>query len=147
MPIIGQIVLNGDGFLEIASGVITGHEVLRFLDDLLESPTMPNPYFVFLDYSKVEAVKASIHEVREVAMKGRLLMPRSRRTSVFAVIASKPIVFGLARMWQMFVEFPTGWHIRVFYQREEALAWLQSEVHLRHQYALPPPAEWLPPEP
>jgi hypothetical protein len=47
----------------------------------------------------------------------------------------------------MFVEFPTGWHIRVFYQRDEALAWLQSEVHLRHQYALPPPAEWLPPEP
>jgi hypothetical protein len=146
VPINGQIVLNGDGFLETAWGQLSAEDVISFLDGILASPPVPDPYFVLLDYSKVKDITGSITEVRAVVQRSEQLKKQTKRRCVLAVIATKPVVYGLSRMWQVLAEFKTGWYINVFRDRDEALAWLQHEVQLRHQVTLPPPAEWLPPE-
>ncbi len=147
MPITGKIVLNGDGFLETAWGQLSAEDVIGFLDAILASPPVPDPYFVLLDYSRVKDITGSINEVRAIVHRSEQLRKQTNRRCVLAVIATRPVVYGLARMWQVLAEFKTGWYINVFRDRDEALDWLQREVQLRHQFTLPPPAEWLPPEP
>jgi hypothetical protein len=43
------------------------------------------------------------------------------------VIASQPLVFGMARMWEALAH-QTGWRIRIVQTRDEAIDWLRSQV-------------------
>jgi hypothetical protein len=106
--------------------ITTGWDQVTFaeakaLQEQLESdPEFDSGFDQLIDGSAVTSLEMSQHEIRMIASR-RLFSPSSRR----AVVATKPAVFGIARMMQAFHDSgKQEAEISVFYERQSALKWL-----------------------
>jgi hypothetical protein len=127
MPILTSISANGRGLIQEDTGVVTANDILNHLRQLLNA----GRGFMRLDFSLVDLTGVSIMDVssdqwRSIASVDLQLAALNPRL-VVAVAASSDVVFGLIRMWQVFVE-ATGWTVEVFRSRLEAEEWLQIRV-------------------
>ena len=77
-----------------------------------------------IDFSRSERLDISSEVVREAAdlsvTASKLVAPGA----AVAIVVSKPLAFGLGRMWEAYAE-GTGWTTRVFQNLEEAENWLE----------------------
>jgi hypothetical protein len=72
-----------------------------------------------MDLTQITKLELSSEDVRRVAGNG-IFSPNSRQ----AILASSSLVYGLARMFQILREMKGEEGIRVFRDRDEALAWV-----------------------
>jgi hypothetical protein len=105
-----------------ASGVITLPQVWAHQEKLLKDPDFDPSFAQLLDVTRVTKVELSSEDVRRVAESNTLSSnPR------LAIVATSAFVYGLARMFQIFREMTGEEGIRVFRDRDEALAWVLSK--------------------
>lgn len=79
-----------------------------------------------MDFSRSRDVNVSSEGVREAA---RLNLEASRMMiagAAVAIVVSKPLTYGLGRMWQSYAE-NTGWDTQVFEDLDEAKRWLEEK--------------------
>jgi hypothetical protein len=102
-----------------ASGVITLPEIWAHQEKLLKDPDFDPSFAQLLDVTQVTKLALSSEDVRRVAESNTLSSnPR------LAIVATSAFVYGLARMFQIFREMTGEEGIRVFRDRDEALAWV-----------------------
>jgi hypothetical protein len=102
-----------------ASGVITLPEIWAHQEKLLKDPDFDPSFAQLLDVTQVTKVELSSEDVRRVAESNTLSSnPR------LAIVATSAFVYGLARMFQIFREMVGEEGIRVFRDRDGALAWV-----------------------
>jgi hypothetical protein len=102
-----------------ASGVITLPEIWAHQGKLLKDPDFDPSFAQLLDVTQVTKLALSSEDVRRVAESNTLSSnPR------LAIVATSAFVYGLARMFQIFREMTGEEGIRVFRDRDEALAWV-----------------------
>jgi hypothetical protein len=89
---------------------------------LAEDPQFNSDYSQLIDVRDVTSAKdITAFGVRSVAQR-HLYGPRARR----AIVASRPDVYGLGRMFASYCQTPDGeGAIRVFWTLADALAWLE----------------------
>jgi len=107
-----------------AEGFVTFHDARDHQDRLLADPDFDVSFDQLIDTTAVTKVDISASEVRILAER-RIVSPESRR----AFVATKPHIFGLGRMMEVYHE-PLG-EIQVFYSMDEALMWLESADRFR----------------
>ena len=107
-----------------AEGSVMFHDIRGHQDRLLADPDFDVSFDQLIDTTAVTTFDISASEARILAER-RILSPESRR----AFVATKPHIFGLARMMEVYHE-PLG-EVQVFYSMDEALKWLENADRLR----------------
>ena len=105
-----------------ASGVITLPEVWAHQEKLEKDPDFDRNFAQLLDITQVTKLDLSSEDIRSVA--GSNLFASNPR---LAIVASSNFLYGLARMFQILREMNGKVGIRVFRDRDEALAWVLAE--------------------
>jgi hypothetical protein len=99
---------------------VTFAEAKAHQDQLANDPAFDPDFDQLLDASAAVAIDASLQEIQTIACR-RLFSSASRR----AFVAIEPVVFGMGRMLQTYLEIAKAKEqIRVFYDRSSALEWL-----------------------
>jgi hypothetical protein len=102
-----------------ASGVITLPEVWAHQQRLETDPDFDAGFAQLLDVTQVTKLELSSDDVRRVA-DSNSFSPNPR----VAIVATSSLIYGMARMFQIFREMKGEEKTRVFRDRDEALAWV-----------------------
>ena len=128
MPVSVASIQDGAGLLFICTGNVTAKDLLDAKDRLLETPTrLQECKFAIVDLGLASSLKLSSDEVRKIAEKDRELAVITRPGLPVAVLAPNDLAYGLARMWEVFVE-NTGWETIIFRVREEGEDWVRQKA-------------------
>lgn len=109
-----EVVTRGDGDVAVFQ---------RYLDEVLAlkewRPGTPS----LNDHSGLNAGPLTVNEIKAIA--GMVIAARDKLgPKRLAVVAARDLEYGLARMWEVFVEGNWDGTARVFRSREEAVRWL-----------------------
>jgi hypothetical protein len=123
MPFSIEWTDDGRTVLCSGSGVVTGGEILRATETCLAQPerfrTLLRATIILAGITELEV---SADDVKRIAFLDGRLAALNPRAAV-AIVAPQDSVFGVARMWEAYVE-DTGWQTGVFRTLFDAEAWL-----------------------
>jgi len=97
--------------------MLTTEEMKAHQGQLLRDPDFDPTFDQFADFTTVTMADPSAQDIRDLAEK-QVFSPTSKR----AMVATKPFVFGLGRMFSSYHENRA--EAQIFYNRDEALKWL-----------------------
>lgn len=106
------------------AGTITGAEIYRAKNEFFAHPFGKEARYVICDFTQVGAFEVTPEDVDLIVAQDKRAM-ETHPQLVEAVVAPRPAVFGLARMWQSKVDVVRP-HTAVVRSRAEALVWLQA---------------------
>ncbi len=116
-------VFAGSGRLKGAEFIAADNEI--FARDFATDPLL----YVLFDTDHATAVDVTSDDVRAIAEQD-LRVSGHVPDLVIAIYAQESLTFGLARMWQTYVQ-QSGWVTNVFRDRAAAVTWLKGEVAAR----------------
>jgi hypothetical protein len=108
--------------MSTGSGVVTMAESLAHQDNLLKDPDFAPSFSQLMDLTHVTELQLGTEDVRRIAQRP-IFSGDSRR----AIVASRDVVFGVLRMFEIFREHLGETGIRVFRNLDEALAWVLAK--------------------
>jgi hypothetical protein len=118
---------SGAGLLLRCHGALSGKDKIEVNKVLLGSPErLAGLRYLVVDEESVGFV-LSTSEARIVAEQDKQIAKLAPEGLVVAVVTPRDVDFGMARMWQVFVQ-ETGWKTKVFRSRESAAVWLDETV-------------------
>lgn len=127
MPIETTYTDGGVGAVLVCEGIVTGKELTAALKEMFSRDLVAQPYLYNLfDCNELKRLDVATRDIRDAAELG-VAASRCMPNFVVAIYASTDLAFGLARMWQTYVQ-QTGWNTHVFRSRPEAVGWLKGEV-------------------
>jgi hypothetical protein len=127
MPINIIRLDKGTGLILRCDGAVSGKDKIEVNQLLLSSPERLGALrYIVIDEESVGCV-LSTSEARIVAEQDKQIAKLTPQGLVVAVVTPRDVDFGMARMWQVFVE-QTGWKTEVFRSRESAAVWLDQTV-------------------
>jgi hypothetical protein len=102
-------------------GVLTNAEATSVIARMGADPLFDPNYTELADLRQITAVEMTMDEIVELAVL-RVFARASRR----AIVASIPLYFGMARMYESHHEASSGGNVRVFSDIAEALQWIDG---------------------
>jgi len=122
-----EVIDAGKGILHIGRDTVSGNELLASANRILDMVKKGfSPSYAITDLGEVVDFHVTAEEIRlnaEINISISKYLPRAR----IAIIASRNHIYGIARMWEAYAQ-RTGWAIRVFRDKNEALAWVKAEI-------------------
>lgn len=100
------------------AGVLTREDLVANEDKLLKDPDFDPTFSQIVDFTQVSQVDVKPEDILFLAERN-IFSPKSHR----AVIAGNDLVYGLARMYEMIRDSKGETEVRVFRDRDEAIAW------------------------
>lgn len=116
-----------NGLVVACSGILTGEELIRLKRSLASEQNGGLRYLV-VDLTQVDDVTISTVELEVSVEQDERLAAIATPRMLVAVVAPKDIIFGLSRMWEVFVERKTGWVTHVFRSMTHAESWIQQNL-------------------
>jgi hypothetical protein len=130
MPYEIRYLDNGTGVLHVGTGTMTGKELFDARSAIFADEGRTRRYrYGPIDYSRVENIEVTARELELIAAKDRKAATDVLGAAV-AIVANKDVVFGLARMWEVYMH-DAGWETHVFRSREPAEHWIRERVKKR----------------
>jgi len=106
-----------------ASGVILDEDSTAANEELYASPLFPNMKYSIIDFSRIEKFGLSSERVRLTAERDQIAAETNPDMKI-AVIASTPLVRGMANMYAIYHELRGGgWTSKIFECEDDARAW------------------------
>ncbi len=102
-----------------AWGICTVEDALEFRRRILADKDFDPNFAQLADFTGVTGIEITPGEVRMLAWVTPF-SPDSRR----AIVAENPVAFGFSRIYETLRGLRGDQHVRVFRNREEALAWI-----------------------
>jgi hypothetical protein len=113
------------------TGVLTGQEILDAKAALLRAPDQLRTLtYALVDVTDVVELRITRDHVLEFVSLDLQIAEVVGRAVAVAIVAPGDLAFGIARMWEAFVDV-TGWTTYVFRSRAEAEPWLRPWVEGR----------------
>lgn len=110
-------------FSAVGTGTLTADEFLRFMTE--HRVGQYRPYALVLDIREA-TVTMTPGELREIALRAEQLRAREGARGPVAILAERPGVFGLSRIYESLAEVKNLPPLRVFQTEDEADAWLAT---------------------
>jgi hypothetical protein len=117
---------DGKGVLSYGSGKVTFAEIERAKQELARSPDLTSPKsYLIIDLADTTDLDLSGAEIQATAESTIRLFPTLFSPDAkAAVIAPTDMLFGLSRMWEVFVE-KSRLQVQVFRSRADAEQWVR----------------------
>ena len=136
MPIQLEFRDEGRGVIFRCEGVLALHHFSDANNRLLVSPgRMRKLKYAIVDAALMEPQYFSPSEMDGIVWQDRQIASYVAPGFLVAVVAKQSAVFGLARMWEAFVE-GIGWEIGIFPSLAEAQDWIRTRVKEKFQLEL-----------
>jgi hypothetical protein len=123
MPIDTRIDPDGGLRVHSLNGRLQFEEVRDTLEELYSSPDFDPAMNALWDVRDASTADISLEDVRKIAQLVSGRRPKEGLSRV-ALVVSRDVDFGLARMYEMKLEDVAHSEVRVFRDIEEALTWL-----------------------
>jgi len=116
------------GAILASSGRLKGAEFTAASKELFARDFTADPllYVLVERGDDVTAIDVTADDVRDIARQDIEVSSKAPNVSV-AVLAYDTLSYGLARMWQAYVD-GSGWRTAIFQDRAAAVDWLRTEV-------------------
>ncbi|NWF36919.1 hypothetical protein [Mariprofundus sp. KV] len=122
MPIVPEYKPNG--VIVWHSGIVTGDEFFSANGQVYSHKYDEGLLFQLLEFSNVEEVKLSSHEIKSLANMDK---NRVKETEQFAcVVAPTDTLYGFSRQWNIQAE-NDAFHTNVVRSMDEAITWFASK--------------------
>jgi hypothetical protein len=112
-----------------AEGRVTFDDLRAHQDRLLADPEFDKSFDQLIDATRVTKIDVSADGVRTLAQR-HIFSFKSRR----ALVATKPDIFGVGRMMEIYQEDAGHTELEVFYSMDEALKWLEKVESEEEKY-------------
>ena len=127
MPIELEIIHGGTGLVRKGSGHLTGSELIRSVTEFIASgEDVKKVIYSIVDYSLVDSIDITYEQIRSLAEINKNTSEINPNIIV-AIISPKDEIFGLSRMWEVYVE-QIPWPTKVFRARPGAEAWIKEQI-------------------
>ena len=127
MAFVTTFVNRGRCVVQIGSGVVLGSEMVAGARAVREHVASGGQLtHGLVDLSDVTELHLTAEKVEEIAVENRIAAASMSHGTV-AVIATRDLAFGMARMWEAMVS-STRWCTRVFRDDKAARAWLRIDT-------------------
>jgi hypothetical protein len=122
-----RIVFGGDpqDVTITTSGTATLAAFDAWIEEVLTDPRYRPGMKVLVDHRQVDGSNFTADDVRALA-DANIRNDSRIGPSIVAKVMGEPYKYGLARMWQAYVEGRLALQTRVFYGIDEALEWLRD---------------------
>jgi hypothetical protein len=121
MPAIYRIDAQKRRVFTTMDGVLTYREGMDLITRMGSDPQFDPAYTELADLRAITAVEMTMDQIVEMAVR-RVFAPTSRR----AIVATNPLYFGMARMYESHHEASSGGNVRVFSDLAEAVQWIDA---------------------
>jgi hypothetical protein len=108
--------------MSTGSGVLTLADLLAHQEKLLADPDFSPDFSQLWDLTNITEVELTSKDVHRLAQRS-IFSPDSRR----AILVSRDLVFGLARMFEIYRDILGENGIRVFRNLDDALEWVLAK--------------------
>lgn len=122
MPYESRLLAGGTAVLHVGSGEVHGSDILaaaRIVQRLARTRRLSH---IVVDFTAVKLLDVSTSQLRDIAAVN-LITAQHAPGGRLAIAAPQDHVFGLVRMWSVFVE-GIDWQIQISRDLEPAVAWL-----------------------
>ena len=128
MP-IGIRFIEHNGILCKGKGDITGIEIIDANKKIYKTPeSIGEIKYQIVDFSDIESVEVSSPDIQKIAAQDAFAAKINPRMLI-AVVGQDDIVFGLARMWQAYMDQPS-FKTQIFRTIAEAEKWIADELQI-----------------
>jgi hypothetical protein len=117
---------NGIGIEIIASGTVTGEEIIEAHKEIYNEENLKNQKYQIIDRSHCKEYNVSSKDVQQIAEIDKAAS-KSNPNIIIALISSTEIQFGMSRMWQTYVE-ESHFLTNVFRDRKSACEWIDKLI-------------------
>lgn len=114
----------------VAVGHVTVEKEILFYKNLLDDPALEGGYSFLIDYTRKEDELSSADDIRRLAIFSKQQKTAFTTRGKVAVIASRALTFGLARMHQLHADLDDDQEYRLFRDEDDALKWLGLPMSL-----------------
>ena len=106
------------------SGAVSGPEILAAKGEFFGHRFDGGPRYLLCDFTETTKFDISTDDLDELVEQDRAMLPT--HPELFeVVVATRPVIYGLSRMWQAKVDQVRP-HTAVVRTRDEALTWLRA---------------------
>lgn len=105
----------------VGRGTLVFSQMMANAEMMKRDPALDPTFTELVDIAEVDSVDLSAEQIEALAGI-RIFDPASRR----AIVAPRPLYFGMARMYEAHHSAKTESAIRVFTDRDEAVKWLDG---------------------
>jgi hypothetical protein len=116
---------GGSRALITGTGAIDAEGITGYLDALLADPSWKSGMHVLVDFRGLSTDHLTVAQVQQIVDLHAPYMERIGSSPV-AVVVSRPVDFGMVRMWEAMAARMFPRH-EVFYTTDDARAWLSSQ--------------------
>ena len=126
MPIQIHALDDGKGVEVLATGVVTGQEVLAANREVYVRDTLEKLRYKLIDRTHCTHYAVTPLEMKIVAMQD-VQASKINADLVIVLVTRGKLQYGMTRMWQLLSE-KSGFRTKIFKDRESADAWLDANV-------------------
>lgn len=127
MPVDIKILQDGAGILYLCHGTVTGKDFIEANERLLSFNNLKQVRYGIVDETSVDDIHMFESDMLTIAAQDEKIAGLVPSGAIVAVIAGSDFAFGLARIWESFIEH-TGWETMTFKTRWEAESWIKEKV-------------------
>ncbi len=127
MPIDVRYLDDGIGVSWLGRGIVTGQDLIDASEETFApEERLKQVRYALVDLTQIEGVSISPADIRKKAtLDGRASSVAPN--AVVALVAAEDLMFGLARIWDAYVD-GLSWETMVFRSVAEAESWIQERV-------------------
>ena len=117
---------NGTGIEIIASGIVTGEEIIEAHKEIYNKENLRKQKYQIIDRSHCTEYQITSGEVEKIAgidNKASEVNPNI----LIALISPTSLQFGMSRMWQAYIE-DDRFVTKIFQDRKSADEWIKSQL-------------------
>ena len=126
MAIQINYIENGIGIEIVASGVVSGEEIIGAHKEIYNETNLENQKYQIIDRSHCKEYKVSPDEIRRIAELDKAAS-KTNPDIIIALIAPTAHQFGMSRMWQAYIE-ESHFLTKVFSDRRSADVWIAEQL-------------------
>jgi hypothetical protein len=126
MAIQVNYIDNGMGIEIIASGVVTGEDIIEAHKKIYNEVNLKKQKYQIVDRSHCKEYKVSPEQIRSIAELDKAASITNPDIMI-ALIAPTAHQFGMSRMWQAYIE-ESHFLTKVFNDRRSADIWIEEQL-------------------
>ena len=117
---------NGIGIEIIASGIVTGEEIIKAQEEIYNEENLQKQKYQIIDRTHCTEYQVSSEDIERISdIDNRASEVNSY--IIIAVVSSTPLQYGMTRMWQAYIK-EDRFVTKIFADRKSADEWIELQL-------------------
>ena len=117
---------NGIGIEILASGIVTGEEIIKAQEEIYDEENLQKQKYQIIDRTHCTEYQVSSEDIERISdIDNRASEVNSY--IIIAVVSSTPLQYGMTRMWQAYIK-EDRFMTKIFSDRKSADEWIKLQL-------------------